>query len=65
MLYFYLEVNVTEPEPVSETVANKVCKEFKNNYAKLMSTLTDINHLLPHFVEKYIIRFQEESNIVN
>ena len=45
MLYFYLEVNVTEPEPVSETVANKVCKVFRNNYAKVASTLTDINHL--------------------
>ena len=60
----YLEVNVTEPESVteyeSETLASKECEVFRKNYPTLISTLTDIDNLLPHFVGKNIIGFQED-----
>ena len=60
--------NVAEAEPVSETVRSAVtCKEceiLQQNYAKLISTLTDIDGLLSHFVSSNVIGFQEERDIL-
>jgi len=36
---------------------------FTQYYAKLCSTLTDVQHLLPHFVAESIIKLQDEEYI--
>ena len=58
----YLEVNVAEP--VSETVANKENDVLTENYSKLIHIFTDINSLLAYFVEKKIIGFPQEKEIL-
>ena len=60
----YLEVNVAEPVSVSETVTNKENDVLTKSYSKLISTLTDIDSLLAHFVENKIIRFPQEGEIL-
>lgn len=63
-----MHFNLAEAEPISETVTPAVtCKEWeilKQNHAKLISTLTDVDSLLAHFVESDIIGYQEENHIL-
>ena len=44
-------------------MTNTELNVFQNNYSKLCDTLTDIENLLPHFVEKDVIKFQEQDEI--
>ena len=60
-----MHFNLAEAEPILETVRPcKECEILKQNYAKLISTLTDIDSLLAHFVESDIIGYQEERDIL-
>ena len=43
-------------------MANEL-KVFTNHYAKLCDTLTDIDNLLPHFVEKEVITTNDLEEI--
>ena len=60
-------MDIKEIDPVSETETPKPTKKelkiLKHYFPDLISTLTDIDNLLPHCVKEEIIDFQEISNI--
>ena len=44
--------------------SNKEWKILKGNYSDLISTITEIDKLLPHFVQNNVIGYPEEEEIL-